>query len=115
MNDIMAILSHPEIRSAYGASSLWQVVGQIAASELGGAVTTARYRTMAIAGAIIIQWLAQHARMLASAAKSAVLNVNQIRDGVRSSKPMLKPTDRDLTDACEQWLAAAGIPDEDTT
>jgi hypothetical protein len=64
---------------------------------------------MAIAGAIIIQWLAQRARMLASAGKSPVLNVKQIREGVRSSKPMLKPTDRDLTDACQQWLAAVAI------
>jgi hypothetical protein len=108
-NDMIAILSNPEIKSAYDAASPWQVVEQIAVSDLGGAVNTARYRTMAVAGAIIIQWLAQRARILPSIEKSPALNLKQIRDGVRSPKPITNPTDRDLTDSCEQWLAATAL------
>jgi hypothetical protein len=109
---MISILSRPEVRTAYGATSMWQVVEQVAVSDLGGAVNTARYRTTATAGAIIIAWLAQHSSVLTSAAKSTVLHVKQIRSSDHSSKPTSNPNDRDLTDACEQWLAVTGTPDD---
>ena len=111
VNDMISILSQPDIRSAYGATSMWQVVEQVAVSDLGGAVNTLRYRTLATAGAVVIAWLAQHSSLLTSTTRSTVLDVSQIRGAKHSSKPTLKPNDRDLTDACEQWLAVSGTPD----
>ena len=112
INDIITILSHQDVRSAYGATSMWQVVEQIAVSDLGGAVNTARYRTLATTGAVVIAWLAHRSLVLTSSARSVVLDASQIRGSKHSSKPMFKPNDRDLTDACEQWLAVTGTPDD---
>jgi hypothetical protein len=91
---------------------MWQVVEQIAVSDLGGAVNTARHRTLATTGAVVIAWLAQRSLVLTSSARSVVLDASQIRGSKHSSKPMFKPNDRDLTDACEQWLAVTGTPDD---
>jgi hypothetical protein len=112
INEMVSILAHPDVRSAYGATSMWQVVEQVAVSELGGAVNTLRYRTMATAGAIIIAWLAQRSSLLTSNARSMALDIKQIRGSKHSPKPTSKPNDRDLTDASEQWLAVTGTPDE---
>lgn len=102
INEMVTILSHPDIRSAYGAASMWQVIEQVAAADLGGAVNTVRYRTTAMAGAIIIAWLAQRSSVLTSNKRSTVLDTKQIRGSDHSPKPTSKPNDRDLTDACEQ-------------
>lgn len=115
INEIIDILSHPDVRSFYSANSMWQLIEQVATSDLGGAGNTPRYRTMAIAGAIVIRWLAKRSSLLASAAKLRVLDVEQIRGDHRSPKPTLMPTDGDLADACEQWLAVTGIPDANMT
>ena len=112
INEMVMILSHLDIRSAYGAASMWQLIEQVAASDLGGAVNTVRYRTTAMAGAIIIAWLAQRSSVLASNKRSTALDTKQIRGSDHSPKPTSKPDDRDLTDACEQWLAVTGTPDE---
>jgi hypothetical protein len=112
INEMVAILSHPDIRSVYGAATMWQVIEQVAVSDLGGAVNTVRYRTTAMTGAIIIAWLAQRSSVLASTKRSTVLDVKQISGSAHSPKPTSKPNDRDLSDACEQWLAVTGTPDE---
>jgi hypothetical protein len=112
INDIITILSHQDVRSAYGATSMWQVVEQIAVSDLKGAVNTVRYRTLATTGAIVIAWLAQCSLVLTASTRSTVLDASQIRGSKHSSKPTFKPNDRDLADACEQWLAVTGTADE---
>ena len=115
INDVIALLSDPEIKAAYGARDMWQVIEQVSIYELGGARNTVRYRTMATAGAIIIRWLATHTDRLAGTFGDAVLDVDQIRrpplrpKGVRATD---QPTDRDLVDACEQWLAVTGTPEQ---
>jgi hypothetical protein len=115
INDIIALLSDPEIKAAYGARDIWQVIEQVSIYELGGAKNTVRYRTMATAGAIIIRWLADHTDRLTGSFGDPVLDIEQIRrptlraSGVRATD---KPTDRDLVDACEQWLAVTGTPDQ---
>ena len=53
-------LSDPEIRGAFGARDMWQVIDQVNANYLGGTRNTHRYRTQARAGAVIIRWLANH-------------------------------------------------------
>jgi hypothetical protein len=115
IKDAITLLSDPEIRNAYGARDMWQVIDQVATLELGGARNSVRYRTMATAGAIIIRWLADRSDLLASSSRAPLIDPDVLREGapVRpiGTKPTTNPNDRDLVDACEQWLAVTGTPD----
>lgn len=114
LNEIIAILGDAEVKNAYGARDMWQVVDQVATLELGGAKNGVRYRTMATAGAIVIRWLAEHAAVLAAGYGTPLLNMAEIRRPTprpAGQKPTTHPTDRDLVDAVEQWLAVTGTPD----
>jgi hypothetical protein len=115
IKDMFAILNEPEIRAAYGARDPFQLIDQVATLELGGARDSRRYRTMANAGAIIIGWLAERAGLLNSPGRIRVLDLDQIRDDAPrpvGTKVLAKPNDRDLVDACEQWLAVTGTSEE---
>ncbi|MCB0208146.1 MAG: hypothetical protein KDJ52_02375 [Anaerolineae bacterium] len=115
VNEIIDLLSDDEVKSAYGARDMWGVVEQVSALELGGARDTIRYRTMASAGAIIIRWLANHAKSLADVGNGNVLDVNEIqhpRVRPQGSKATVDPFDSDLVNACERWLAVTGTPDQ---
>jgi hypothetical protein len=96
LETITSVLAAPDVRSAYGARSMWDVVHKVAASDLGGAPDIARYRALAEGGATVIRWLARKARALAR----------------ESARPILgnQPGDRRLTAACERWLLARGQP-----
>lgn len=114
ITEIITLLSDSEIKGAYGARDMWGVVDQVAALELGGARDSIRYRTMATSGAIIVRWLANHARQLASANIVNVLDVNEIANPIPrppGTKPTTDPFDSDLATACERWLAVTGTPE----
>ena len=86
----------------------------MSALELGGAKNGIRYRTMATSGAIIIRWLAERASVLSAGYGTPLLNMAEIRRPTprpAGQKPTTNPTDRDLVDAVEQWLAITGTPD----
>lgn len=106
-------LSDPELRSAFGARDMWQVVDQVNANYLGGARNTHRYRTQARAGAVIIRWLANHHERLGGrygeVISLAALTNPQLRG---SDQPTVEPNDWDLLQACEQWLAVGGVQDD---
>ena len=106
--EILELFRDSEIQNAYGARDIWQVVEQVAALELGGARNTYRYRTMAVSGAVIIRWLADRGRILASSSLLTVLDPKVIQGQKTSPKPTTSPTDFDLVNACEQWLAVTG-------
>ena len=110
IKDVIEILQSDDVKSAYGSRDMWQVVDQVATLELGGARNTVRYRTMAQSGATIIRWLGAHASELSSFGN--VIDETEIRRNIKSPSPMSDPTDRDLVDACEQWLAVTGTPDQ---
>lgn len=116
IREIITLLSDSDIKTAYGARDMWQVIDQVASLELGGAKNSIRYRTMATSGAIIIRWLATHAAVLVSTDQIIVLDVNQLRNlntmRARGVKATVAPTDRDLVDACDQWLAVTGTADK---
>jgi len=115
VKDVISILSDPDIRNAYGARDIWQVIDQVAALELGGSKNSVRYRTMAASGAIIIAWLADNARRLSSSSFGPILDIDEIRNPAPRKggvKPTLHPTDFDLVNACEQWLAVTGTQDD---
>jgi len=115
INDVMTLLNDSEIRGAYGARDMWQLIEQVSIYELGGAKNTVRYRTMATAGGIIIAWIGNHTSQLTGTFTDPILDLDTIRrppiraPGVR---PTENPTDRDLVDACDQWLAVTGTQDQ---
>jgi hypothetical protein len=115
IGEIITLLSDPEIKTAYGARDMWQVVDQVATLELGGAKNSVRQRTMATAGAVIIRWLAEHAEVLSGNNQVTVLNVSDIRNPSlrpKGVKATVAPTDKDLVDACDQWLAVTGTQEK---
>lgn len=114
IKEVIDILSSEDVKNAYGARDMYQVIDQVAALELGGTRNTTRYRTIAQSGAVIIAWLATRGELLSSTGKARVIDLNAIYSGapraanVRSTD---MPTDGDLVDACEQWLAVTGTAD----
>ena len=76
------VLSDREIQRAYGARDVAGLIDSVALTEFGGAQNSARALTEANSGVTVFAWLA-----------------------ARSTEP----TDADLVNACEQWLAVAGI------
>jgi hypothetical protein len=111
IKDIIKVLGDDEIKSAYGARDMWQVVDQIATLELGGARNGVRQRTMASAGATIIRWLATNVDKLSSIGHGIFLDPRPNPYNTTHNS-MVHPTDRDLIDASEQWLAVTGTSDQ---
>jgi len=112
INEVIWILSDPEIRSVYGAQNMWQVVDQVVTLELGLATNTVRYRTMATSGTTIIGWLAKSARKLNGNSPGPILNQHTRHQSPRlgRGKPKANPTDSDLVNARNQWLSVNVIP-----
>ena len=107
ISEIISVLNDPEVRGAYGARDMWQLIEQVSVYELGGARNTVRYRTMATSGAVIIRWLAQNAARLSGPFQPNILDLDAIRKpsvrarGVRATQ---EPTDRDSwTRASSGW------------
>jgi hypothetical protein len=59
LREALEILDDPEIRNAYGAQDIWQLVDTLARMELGRDFDVVRARTMAAAGTLIVGWLAE--------------------------------------------------------
>jgi hypothetical protein len=114
INAIGDILKDEEVRMAYGARDMRQLIEQVSIYELGGARDVTRYFTMATSGATIIGWLAKKAPELSGAYSRPILDIGVVRQqSVRPSASRTQdPSDRDLVDACEQWLAVTGTPDD---
>jgi hypothetical protein len=111
------LLSDPEITSAYGARDMWQVVDQIATIDLGGSANNHRYRTMAIAGANIISWLAANiAKLQTDSRRFPLIRIGRSPANRPTqnelAKIAAKPRGTDLVNSCEQWLAVSGLTDE---
>jgi hypothetical protein len=110
---MIGLLGDKEIMANYGARDMWQVVDQVATLELGGAKTSSRYRTLATCGAIITAWLADNIARIRSATGPIIdiEEVRQPRPRIDGSKATSKPTDADLVNACELWLADTATGD----
>lgn len=106
-------LSDPELKAAFGARDMFQVIDQVNANYLGGTRDTYRYRTQARSGAVIIRWLANnHERLtgrFGEVISVSALTNPQLRG---SQQPTVDPTDWDLVQACESWLAVGGVQDQ---
>jgi len=106
------LLKDPEIRGCFGAKDMWQVIDQVATYNLGGAKTSSRYRTLATCGTIITAWLSDNVTRINRAA-GPLLDIDQISNPDVSSNhtATLHPTDYDLVNACELWLADTATSD----
>ena len=91
VNRMRELLEAHDIRQAYGARDMWQVIDQVASIELGGSVNVARHRTRAVAASTVLQWLADHADALSRPAASS------------GDALAIDPT---LINAVDQWLAS---------
>ncbi|HWH42118.1 MAG TPA: hypothetical protein VNU21_19855 [Usitatibacter sp.] len=104
------LLGDRDIMANYGARDMWQVVDQVATLELGGAKTTSRYRTLATCGAIITAWLATNIDRITRSTKP-IIDMDEVRTPAPrtdNSKATTTPSDYDLVNACELWLADTG-------
>lgn len=93
-NLLRSVLQAPEIRRAFGARDMWQVIEQVGKVYLGGARNVARHRRLAEAGSAILGWVAEQADAL-----------------VKPAAPPPFP-DEALLDAVQAWLAARGERDD---
>lgn len=110
------VLQDAELRNAFGARDMWQVIEAVNKNYLGGDRNTHRYRTQSRAGAVIIRWIANHVNRLSNVG-GPVLYVDQLvnpalRASSAGNNPTQNPTDWDLVNACEQWLAVGGVQDD---
>jgi hypothetical protein len=114
IGDITKLLSAPEVRAAYGARDMWQVIEQVAAIDLGGAKNSVRYRTMITSGVTIIRWLAKNAWKLKRLGPDPIIKPGSLPDPQRGRlRSPTNPDDLDLINACEEWLAVAGTSDHE--
>lgn len=112
IEEIMQLISEPEIQSAFGAHDPWQLIQRVAEAELGVQPNISRARTRAESGAIIIRWLASRRTRLLKPRGTKILKEDDVRDKrtaeSEGKNPSIYPTDYDVVHACEQWLAVTG-------
>jgi hypothetical protein len=96
VQQMIDLLEDRDLRAAFGARDMWQVIEHVNQNHLGGARNVARHRALAEAGRQVLQWLATYADDLGAATP------------VGSGGPS---DDSDVVEAVEQWLAASGMGD----
>lgn len=108
---VIELLSDAEIQVAFQAKDPWQVIQNVAVSELGAKPNVPRGHTRAESGVIIMRWLSnRRARLLRP--RGNILKHDDICEGrtaaSQNKKATVYPTDSDLVTACERWLAVTG-------
>jgi hypothetical protein len=116
----LRILSVPEILSAYGVQSPFQVVERVCASDLGGTVpNVVRLRTMAEAGKRILDIVGANTSVWPGSEQPLFVDPLSPPSTITTSAGATRvPVDIDpavqqkLVGAVEQWLAVNGIKDD---
>ena len=94
------------------AKNPWQLIHNVAASQLGARPNVTRAHTRANSGVIIIRWLANRRARLLRPRSANILKHEDICEGrtaaSQNKKATVYPTDSDLVTACEQWLGVTG-------
>jgi hypothetical protein len=114
INEIIDLLKNKELLRVFGATSPFDVIEQISQTELGGARNSSKYRMLATSGAIITNWIADHADRLRDAT-APMIDLSEVGNPpARGSgeTAVSKPTDYDLVNACEMWLADSAMGDD---
>lgn len=107
---MLKVLSCPEVQKAFGAADQWQLIECLTADASARRLNIQRSRTRAESGPVIIRWLANHRNLIARPA-AKILRDSQLRErraGATAGKRQTHPTDYDLVNACERWLAVTG-------
>jgi hypothetical protein len=116
IHQAMELLSSAELQIAFGAKTPWEVIYNVAASELGVTLNVPRAHTRAESGVIIIRWLSNRRTRLLRPRGANILRHEDICEGrtalSQNKNPTLYPTDSDLVTACEQWLGVTGTQAE---
>lgn len=109
----LRILSTPQILSAYGVLSPFQVIERVCASDFGGKVPNiVRYKTMAEAGKKILDIVAANIPAWLGLSGNDLFEDPFDRDS-EGPQPDIPPNvQRELARATEDWLAVNGIKDE---
>jgi hypothetical protein len=110
IREIIDVLSDEEIRDAYGARDMWQVLEAVSSSGLNDPKDSYHYRILAMSGAIIIRWLADRTQRL-SLGERELLDLHELtesRSRGSGQAALTNPSDRDLVYACYQWLQVSG-------
>jgi hypothetical protein len=121
VEQVLRNLSTPEILSAYGVQSPFQVVERVCASDFGGKVPNiVRYKTMAEAGKLILDivaanipaWLGLSGNDLFEDPFDIVTGSSPGITTVRKPADIPREVQRQLARAVEDWLTVNGITDE---
>jgi hypothetical protein len=114
INEMIELLQDTELRAAFGARDMWGVIDQVAQLELGGARNSSKYRTLATCGAIITAWLANNTDRLRDPTRPMIELRDVENPPARPSGQTATshPTDYDLVNACELWLADSAMTED---
>jgi hypothetical protein len=108
----MELFSSAELQIAFGAKTPWEVIYNVASSELGAAMNVSRAHIRVQSGTIIIRWLANRRARLLRPRSANILKHEEICEertaASQNKNPTLYPTDFDLVTACEKWLGVTG-------
>ncbi len=112
IKQMIALLDDPEIKAAHGAKDMWGVIDVVATRDLHGARTSSRYRVLATCGAIITAWLANNIVKIMRP-MGVLIDMMDVRSPAPtlSSQATKNPSDYDLVNACELWLADTATSD----
>ena len=109
---VIELFTDAELQSAFGARDPWQLIYNVAESQLGVRPNISRAHTRATSGVIIIRWLANRRARLLRPSSANILRHEDICEGrtaaSQNKKPTVYPTDSDLVTACERWLGVTG-------
>jgi hypothetical protein len=106
VRQLKTMLSYDDVLKAYGVLDVNQMVERVSQLYLGGSVNGVQKRTMATAGANVIQWLAKNAPLLSTAPSQSLRNL--------ILNPPSGPGSKDFDDIAnnvERWLAVTGTND----
>jgi hypothetical protein len=114
INEMITLLNDKDLMATVGARDMWGVIDQIAQVELGGARNSSKYRTLATCGAIITRWLADNLPRLKDPTMPIIYLPDVENPPTRPSgqSAMSNPTDYDLVNACELWLADSAVNED---
>ncbi|WP_428267248.1 hypothetical protein [Haliangium sp.] len=93
VREVLTMLGAPAVMSAYGATTVWQLVERVSDLYLGGAANGVRHRTTAVSGQKIIEWLGHHAKQL----------------GPGRFATISEPDRAALFNHVSRWLAVSGV------
>jgi hypothetical protein len=105
---VLNILKLPDIQSAWGVQSAWQVVERVSSQEFKTTPNVVKYRTMAESGKAILDLVAQNA-----GAWNATTGQPLFDDGTSSVPDIKQPDQNQLMRHTEYWLAVNGVKDMD--